>query len=53
MNGVRKIVSDLTFLMTGYREFEKKQAIEMIDGFVKKWEEENQVRATKEHENKR
>ncbi len=31
-------------LLSGYREFEKKQAVETIDGLLKKWEEENQRR---------
>lgn len=37
-------------LLTGYREFEKKQAVETIDGLLKKWEEENQTRTAKERE---
>ena len=37
-------------LLTGYREFEKKQAVETIDGLLKKWEQENQRRTAKERE---
>jgi len=40
-------------LLSGYREFEKKQAVETIDGLLKKWEEENQRRPIKEPEDKK
>ena len=36
-------------LLSGYREFEKKQAVETIDGLLKKWEEENQRRKMSQH----
>jgi len=40
-------------LLSGYIEFEKKQAVETIDGLLKKWEEENQRRPIKEPEDKK
>jgi hypothetical protein len=40
-------------LLTGYKEFERRQAVETIDGFVKKWEEENQRRPVREAEDKK